>query len=199
MEKPLEDPAVEVFKIGRKIKELRAKHRYTIMDLAAKTGLSEAVLTQIENDEHVPPVATLLKLADALHVGMVHFFQESPGSRKIAVTRKDERIRIERRPHHHADEVDYIYETLEAKKTNKHMEPFMVEFPRLDTADMVFVRHDGEEFLHVLEGRLEFRSTNEVHVLAPGDSIYFESDLPHSFRCLSEKTARAIVVVWHSR
>ncbi len=196
-ERKMEGLAVKAFKIGDKIKELRQKHRYTIQDMTAKTGLPQNILTQIENNEIVPPVATLLTLATALQVGMVYFFQDTAGSQKIAVTRKNERVRIERRPHHQNGEVNYIYETLEAKKTNKHMEPFIVEFPRLDTADMIFVSHKGEEFLHVLEGKLEFRSVEEVHVLDPGDSIYFESDIAHSFRCLGEQTARAIVVVYH--
>ena len=61
---------------------------------------------------------------------------------------------------------------------------------------MVFVSHDGEEFLHLLEGTLEFRSVDRVEVLEAGDSIYFESDLSHSLRCLGEKSAKAVVVVW---
>jgi quercetin dioxygenase-like cupin family protein len=61
---------------------------------------------------------------------------------------------------------------------------------------MIFMNHEGEEFLHVLDGTLEFRSIDRVEVLQPGDSIYFESELSHSFRCLGEKPARAIVVVW---
>jgi quercetin dioxygenase-like cupin family protein len=119
------------------------------------------------------------------------------GSDKIAITRHNERIRVEKRPHHRKGEVNYVYETLETKKTNKQMEPFLVEFPVQDSSEMVFMNHDGEEFLHVLEGTLEFRSVSRVEVLESGDSIYFESDLSHSFRCLGEKAARAIVVVWN--
>lgn len=190
--------SIEVFNIGEKVKELREKHRYTIQDLAAKTGLDKDLLALIENDEVVPPVATLLKLAHALNVGMVHFFQDAPSGEAIAVTRKDERIRIEKRPHHQQGEVNYIYETLEAKKNDKHMEPFLVEFPRQETSDMVFVSHKGEEFLHVLEGALEFRSVDSVHRLDPGDSIYFDSHIAHSFRCVSDPSAKAIVVVWRA-
>ena len=62
---------------------------------------------------------------------------------------------------------------------------------------MVFMNHEGEEFLHVLEGSLEFRSVDRVELLKAGDSIYFESDLSHSFRCLGEEPAKAIVVVWN--
>ncbi|MCK8601536.1 helix-turn-helix domain-containing protein [Desulfoferrobacter suflitae] len=190
------DPNVEALRIGDKMKEMREKHRYTFQDLAAKTDLSKEYLTQVENNEVDPPVATLLKLAKALNVSMSYFFQDQAGSEKIAVTRASERTRVERRPHHQPGEVNYIYEALEAKKAEKQMQPFLVEFPPQDTSDMVFVSHEGEEFLHLLDGRLEFRSTDRVEVLDPGDSIYFESDVSHSFRCLSEQPARAIVVVW---
>jgi transcriptional regulator with XRE-family HTH domain len=188
---------VKALKLGSKIRELRLKKNYTLQDVAAKTGLSKPFLSQIENDHVVPPVATLLKVARAFNVSLAHFFQDEVGSDKIAITRHNERIRVEKRPHHRKGEVNYVYETLETKKTNKQMEPFLVEFPVQDTSEMVFMNHDGEEFLHVLEGTLEFRSVSRVEVLESGDSIYFESDLSHSFRCLGEKAARAIVVVWN--
>src|SRR5210317_450428 len=187
---------VKALKLGSKIRELRLKKNYTLQDVAAKTGLSKPFLSQIENDHVVPPVAALLKVARAFNVSLAHFFQDEVGSDKIAITRHNERIRVEKRPHHRKGEVNYVYETLETKKTDKQMEPFLVEFPVQDSSEMVFMNHDGEEFLHVLEGTLEFRSVSRVEVLESGDSIYFESDLSHSFRCLGEKAARAIVVVW---
>ena len=198
MKRSQDDISLEVkaLKIGSKVRELRQKKHYTLQDVAAKTGLSKPFLSQIENYHVVPPVATLLKLARAFDVGLAYFFQDEVGIDRIAITRSDERVRVERRPHHRKGEVNYIYEALDTKKTNKHMEPFLVEFPVQDTSEMIFMNHEGEEFLHVLEGNLEFRSIDRVEVLEPGDSIYFESDLSHSFRCLGEKPARAIVVVW---
>jgi transcriptional regulator with XRE-family HTH domain len=198
MKRSQDDISLEVkaLKIGSKVRELRQKKHYTLQDVAAKTGLSKPFLSQIENDHVVPPVATLLKLARAFDVGLAYFFQDEVGIDRIAITRSDERVRVERRPHHRKGEVNYIYEALDTKKTNKHMEPFLVEFPVQDTSEMIFMNHEGEEFLHVLEGTLEFRSIDRVEILGPGDSIYFESELSHSFRCLGEKPARAIVVVW---
>ena len=198
MKRSQDDISLEVkaLKIGSKVRELRQKKHYTLQDVAAKTGLSKPFLSQIENDHVVPPVATLLKLARAFDVGLAYFFQDEVGIDRIAITRRDERIRVERRPHHRKGEVNYIYEALDTKKTNKHMEPFLVEFPVQDTSEMIFMNHEGEEFLHLLEGTLEFRSIDRVEILGPGDSIYFESELSHSFRCLGEKPARAIVVVW---
>ncbi|HOF04370.1 MAG TPA: XRE family transcriptional regulator [Syntrophales bacterium] len=183
--------------IGRKVKELREKSQLTIMDLAAKTGVSKSVLAEIESGDVIPPVATLLKLAKAMNVGMAFFFQDTTWTDKISVTRKDQRIRIRRRPHHHEGEVDYIYESLETRKPDKHMEPLFVEFQPMETGDMVFSSHEGEEFVYLLEGRLEFRSHERIEVLAPGDAIYFDSDLSHAFRGLDNTAARAIVVVWN--
>jgi len=60
---------------------------------------------------------------------------------------------------------------------------------------MVFMNHAGEEFLYLLEGTLEFRTDDRVEVLQPGDSLYFESDINHSFRSLEDGPAKAIVVV----
>lgn len=189
-------PVVDELKIGNKVRELRQRKHYTLQDLVTKTGLSKSVLTEIEDGDTIPPVATLLKLSKALKVGMAYFFEDEIISENISVTRSGERMRLERRPHHHEGEVDYIYETLETKKPDKHMEPLLVEFRPMDTSDMVFMSHEGEEFLYVLEETLEFRTDDRIEILNPGDTIYFESDINHSFRSLTDKPARAIVVVW---
>jgi transcriptional regulator with XRE-family HTH domain len=182
--------------IGQAVKAMRSKSHLTIQDLAAKTGLPKGLIAEIEDGETVPPVATLLKLANALNVGMAAFFEAGEETEAVSVTRKGERARIKRRPHHHEGEVDYIYESLETKKPGKHMEPLLVEFMPMETADMVFTSHEGEEFLYLLSGKLEFRSDERVEVLQPGDAIYFESERNHSFRSLSGKSSKAIVVVW---
>jgi transcriptional regulator with XRE-family HTH domain len=191
------DKNTEGLRIGRTVKELRHKKQITLQDLAAKTGIPKSVLEEIESGEVVPPVATLLKLAKAFNVGMASFFEEEAPGVKISVTRSGERTSIKRRPHHHHEgELDYIYESLETHKADKHMEPLLVEFQPLDTGDMVFTNHEGEEFVYLLEGRLEFRTDDRVEILLPGDTIYFESEINHSCRSLDEKPARAIAVVW---
>lgn len=185
----------EGVRIGNAVRELRKKRRYTMQDLATKTGLSKSVLSEIEDGDVSPPIATLIKLAGALDVGMAYFFDEVEKVEPISLTRAGERVVVKRRPHHHEGEVDYIYESLEMNKPDKHMEPFLVEFKPMETSDMVFMSHQGEEFLYLLEGTLEFRTDDRVEVLNPGDAIYFESEINHSFRALKD-AARAVVVVW---
>jgi transcriptional regulator with XRE-family HTH domain len=189
--------AVEELKIGGKIKDLRERNFYTLHDLAAKTGISKSVLNEIESDEIMPPVGTLLKLARALSVGMAYFFKDEAPAEQVSVTRSGERLSVKRRPHHRDGEVDYIYESLEARMPGKHMEPLLVEFVPMETAEMVFTSHEGEEFLFLLDGKLEFRTNDRVEILSAGDALYFDSALNHSFRSLTEAPARAVVVVWN--
>jgi len=186
----------ERLRIGAKVKERRQKKRLTLEDLAAKTGLTKSILAKIEKDETVPPLGTLLKLSKALDISMAYFFEDEVELERISVTRSGERVRIKRRPHHQEGEVDYIYESLESKNPNKHMEPFLVEFLPLETGDMVFMSHEGEEFHFVLEGKVEFRTDDRVEVLYPGDSLYFESEINHSFRSLDGKPAKVVACVW---
>jgi quercetin dioxygenase-like cupin family protein len=155
------------------------------------------LLAEIESDEVMPPVATLLKLSRALHVGMAYFFKDEAPAEQVSVTRTGERISVKRRPHHREGEVDYIYESLEARMPGKHMEPLLVEFMPMETAEMVFTSHEGEEFLFLLNGQLEFRTNDRVETLSAGDALYFDSVLNHSFRSLTDAPAKAVVVVWN--
>jgi quercetin dioxygenase-like cupin family protein len=75
------------------------------------------------------------------------------------------------------------------------MEPFIVEIDPRDIEEIPYNTHDGEEFIFVLNGRLEFRSPDQVIELAPEDSIYFDSSIPHGLRGIDGST-RVMVVVF---
>lgn len=183
-------------KIGSKIRDLREKKNVPLKDLASKTDLTTSVLNKIEKDEVVPPLGTLLRLSKALDVSMAAFFEDEVAVEKIFMTRSGERIKVKGRPRHQEGEIDYFYESLEPKNPNKHIEPFLVEFQPMEAADVLFLSHEGEEFHFVLEGKVEFRTDDRVEILEAGDSLFFESDMNHGFRSLTEKPARVLVVVW---
>ena len=74
-----------------------------------------------------------------------------------------------------------------------------MEFKRKEADRLSYFSHEGEEFIYLLEGTLEFRTENEQYVLNPGDSLYFESSIPHAYRALERKNAKALTVVYPSR
>ncbi len=186
---------VKALNIGQKIRELRKGKALTLQDLSSATGLSKPLLSQIENQIVIPPISTLLKISRALERDIAFFFQEPNNDRKVAVVRAFERERLDTKKLGRTDG-GYFYESLAYKKTRKNMEPFLVEFERKDRKEMSFYSHEGEEFIFVLEGSLEFRTRDEVHRLKQGDSLYFESDVPHAYRALGRSNAKAIAVIF---
>ncbi len=187
---------VKKLKLGEKIKELRLKRGNTLRHVAEITGLSIPLLSQVENNSVSPPVATLLRIAKALDVGIGHFFREEEANGKAAVVRKHERKKAFRSIHTHSQETGYTYEALAYTKNGKHMEPFLVEFEPKKKEKVSFLKHRGEEFVFVFRGRLAFHYEHEEIILEPGDSLYFESGVPHGFRALRGGRAQAIVVVF---
>lgn len=178
--------------IGSQIRNLRNQRELTLQELSNLTGLSKPNLSQIENNIVTPPIATLLKISTALGVAIGVFFQKTSQESNMVVVRKEDRYGIAKGPH--ISHIGYQYEPLAYPKVDKNMEPFVVYMEERDADDIVFNNHKGEEFLFVLEGRLEFRCGDNTVLLEEGDSLYFDSSIPHGYRGLAE-TAKTLVVI----
>jgi transcriptional regulator with XRE-family HTH domain len=180
--------------IGSKIREIRQEKNITIQELSEKTGLSKGLISQVENEQVSPPISTLLKIASALKTDLAHFFQEKEENPKVTVVRKSERIVSGRRGVKGID-LGYSYESLAHKKINKHMDPFIVTFEVKEKEDIVMFSHEGEEFVYVLKGELEFvTDEGDDIILNEGDSLYFEADVHHGYRSIKEPSLALIVV-----
>jgi transcriptional regulator with XRE-family HTH domain len=190
---------IREFRIGEKIRGLRQQKRLTLQELSALTTLSKPLLSQIENDQVVPPLATLLKIAKGLKVG-IHFFFEDEGNRqKYILTRREDVREDESVPRPVQNEVarPYVYYSLAQGLRHKHMEPFLVEFENRDWDEKLFFKHDGdEEFLHVTEGELDFYYNSEIIRMRTGDSIYYDSSQPHGWVAVGDRKAKAVAVLY---
>lgn len=179
--------------LGNQVRNLRNKRSLTLQDLADLTGLSKPNLSQIENNFVTPPIATLLKIATALGVPIGYFFQEAPQQRNMIVVRKEDRYGVVKGPH--ISHIGYQYEPLAYPKIDKSMEPFIVVMEEREASDIVFNNHSGEEFLYVLDGKLEFCYGDNRVILEEGDSLYFDSIVPHGYRGI-DGSARTLVVIY---
>lgn len=179
--------------LGNQIRKLRNLREQTLQDLADLTGLSKPNLSQIENNLVTPPIATLLKISTALGVSIGHFFQETGQDRSMVVVRKKDRYGVAKGPH--ISHIGYQYEPLAYPKVDKCMEPFIVHMEEREAEAIVFNNHRGEEFLYVLEGTLEFRCGDSVVTLEEGDSLYFDSVVPHGYRGIGGP-AKTLVVIY---
>lgn len=187
---------VAALNIGSKVRGLRKKRGFTLQEVSNLTGLSKPLLSQIENNFAAPPVATLIKISAALGVKIGHFFQDDSLNTRLVVIRKEDRYNVKRLSHHDRDEkTGYHYQSLAYPMVDKQMEPFIVEIDPLDENEIPFNNHRGEEFLFLLDGKMEFRSSGQSVILNEGDCIYFDSGIPHGLRGL-EGPAKALVVVY---
>lgn len=186
---------IKELRLGEKIRKLRQDRRLTLQDLSELSGLSKPLLSQIENDQVTPPIATLLKISKGLKVGIHFFFEEEEDQQKVVLTRASQQTATRRRTGNDAPH-GYAYRSLAPGMRHKPMEPFLVEFELTEWDDGFFYRHDGFEFIYLLEGELEFHYGADVMRLNPGDSIYYDSSEPHGYVSVGEKKATAVAVLY---
>ncbi len=187
---------VKELQIGLKVRRLRQERRMTLQDLAAATGLSKPLLSQIENEQVIPPLGTLLRISKAFKVALQFFFQEEGHNEKCILTRAGESRRMYRRPAQDEPPQPYAYHSLAFGKKHRNMEPFLIEFEPRQCHEGLQVCHEGEEFLFLLEGSLDLHYGEQVMTMAPGDSVYYDSSEPHGYVATGDGPTRAVAVIY---
>ncbi len=180
-------------KVGEKIKEFRENSGMTLSEMADKTGFSTAFLSQIENHLISPPLGAILKIARSLDIEIGRLFDQKE-SAPYTLVRKDERTETSRVASKEGVRYGYSYESLAPDKINRRMEPFIVTLEPVSKQGVPY-NHEGEEFLFVLEGKIEVQLGDHTDVLEPGDSIYYDSTVPHRVSCVEDKPAKIIAVI----
>jgi len=181
--------------VAETIKTLRQEKKLTLQQVAERTGFSTALLSQIENHLISPPLGTLGKIARALEVDMGYFFGVGRNAR-FTIVRHDERRPVSRVASKQGVKYGYSYESLAFEQKDRHMEPFIVILEPATRKDRHAYSHEGEEFIFVLEGKMEVLLGEHVDVLGPGDSIYFNSEIPHKVQCVEGDETRILAVIY---
>lgn len=175
--------------IAPRLRGLRDALDMTQADLAGKTGVSAEQVAVYEAGETEIPVGFLMKVAQACHVDLTVLISGvEPHLKGYSLVRRGEGLSVERRK-------DYDYKSLAYRFSGRKMEPFRITVPPKEASEMNMVMHSGQEFIHVLEGRLELRLGEDVLELEPGDSLYFDSQTPHALRGLDGNHAVFLDVI----
>ncbi len=182
-----------VTQIGSRLNKIRKDRQLSLEDLASATGFTKSYLSKIENAKKVPPIGSLSLITGALGIELSHLFQPAQEEQKpetrASVVRATERQSVVRG----GTTFGYDYESLGAGFKGKRMDPFVFTFPCHIGEDVHF-EHEGQEFVFVVSGRLEFKVDQDKWDLGPGDSIYFDAALPHRGRAIGGE-AKALVVI----
>jgi transcriptional regulator with XRE-family HTH domain len=174
--------------VGRRLRELRNERNLSIRALAERSGLNVNTFSLIENGKSSPSVSTLQQIAAALEVPITAFFETDMPKNSVA------HITSHNRPR--AAFAHGVLEDLGAGLTNRAVEPFVVTLePQASSGDNPIV-HTGFEFVFCLQGRLTYRIEDHFYILEPGDSLLFESYLPHCWQNNEAQPAQAILVLY---
>jgi len=181
--------------IGREVREFRKRQEMTVAELAKLADLSAGMLSKIENGMTSPSLATLQALSRALHVPVTAFFRKYEEERDATFVRAGQGLAIERRgtrAGHQYQLLGHSFSRLLA------VEPYLITLSQDSDVFPIF-QHEGVEFLFMLEGEVGYRHGDKTYLLQPGDSLYFDADVPHGPEDLRKLPARYLSVICYTR
>lgn len=180
--------------IGQRIRRMREAQGLTVHEVSTLVGVPGERLTAMEEGHGLPSVGVIIKLARVLGSrvdGILH--GGAPMPHPLTICRAGDAGDTDEQED---TEQGYRYRSLGRPTSHgQAMEPLLITFdPGQPEARPI--THDGQEFVYVLEGKVELFHDGERCTLAPGDSVYLDSTRPHLFRALGDRPARAVGVVW---
>ncbi|MGI6359194.1 MAG: helix-turn-helix domain-containing protein [Bacillota bacterium] len=179
--------------LGEVVKEMRRKKQMTLQNLSEASGLSIALLSQLENDQANPTLSTLRKVAEALGMSVFALLaQEEIGHGSVKVERN-----ISRRAFT-APRFNTVFEILSLSYSSNRMQALMADIePGMSTCDepMAHGTWNDEEWAIVLEGEVQLEVGRERHHMQVGDCAHFHPVLPHRFTNIGRTKASIVSVI----
>jgi transcriptional regulator with XRE-family HTH domain len=160
--------------IGKRLQKYREILALSLADLAERTQLPVSLLEDFEGGRVSPSIGVMIKLARALGQRVGTFMDDQPVKDPVLTRAID---REQGMASHKESQGHYRYFSLGSGKSDRHMEPFFIDISVSE--DKTMSSHEGEEFVVVISGELELLYGQERHLLKPGDSIYYNSIVPH--------------------
>lgn len=184
-------------RVGKKIRQLRETQKMTVEQLAESSNSSVELIEQLENGALVPSLTPLLKLARALGVRLGTFLDDMPQSGPVIVRagQSENVVRFSGKTEQPKESALDFY-SLASDKADRHMEPFIIDIKVSPEESHKLSSHEGEEFIYVLAGEIEIFYGKEVHSLSEGDSIYYDSIVPHDLHTAGAEDAKILAVVY---
>ena len=183
--------------VGEKIRAIRESRQISVEELVERTGLAAEQISSIEDSRIVPSLAPLIKIARALGVRLGTFLDDQDESGAVVCRREE----------HDGEGISFSnnalsarthmqYHSLSASKADRHMEPFIIDIRKTEELSYELSSHEGEEFIYVMEGTVEVSYGKKNHVIEAGDSIYYDSIVPHHVHGFRGQAAKILAVVY---
>ena len=182
--------------IGNKIKQAREAQKMSVEELAGSSQTSVELIEQLESGALVPSLTPLLKIARSLGVRLGTFLDDIPQTGPVVVRsgQSENIIRFSgNKPDSSTSTLDFF--SLGSNKQDRHMEPFVIDVHPSQLEECKLSSHEGEEFIYVLTGNIEVCYGKDQYSLTIGDSIYYDSIVPHYLYASGNDDAKILAVV----
>jgi transcriptional regulator with XRE-family HTH domain len=179
---------VGMLPLGDRIRARRKELRLSQSDLAERAGMTASFISQVERGVTSPSIDSLYKISQALDVPVFHFLLEPEA--KSPVVRHHERIGVT----WPWSGPELTFQLL-TPSTSKKLEAFMTEWEPGQPQSFAGFGENTEEFIYMLQGQLEIRLAEEVYLLGPGDTVWFEGVMLRGMEPRGDQTVRFISVI----
>lgn len=182
--------------VGEKIRSLRENKSITTKELAERSGLTAEQVERIENNVDLPSLAPLIKIARVLGVQLGTFLDDNDETGPVVCRKEEATDTISFSNNTTQSRRHMKYHSLSRSKADRHMEPFIIDVSPTEESNFILSSHEGEEFIMVLEGVMEISYGNKTYLLEEGDSIYYDSIVPHHVHAYEGQAAKILAVVY---
>ena len=189
---------MSVSKIGPRIRKFREAEEMSREQLAEISGLTVDFIETLEEESEYPSIGPLQKIAHALQVRLGTFMDDVHCKDPVIVTSMERTADLEM----HAPKMEgrhtlYRYHSLGKGKTDRNMEPFFIEVMPEKEADIKLSSHQGEEFIIVNSGKLLVIYGKERRILQKGDTVYYNSTVPHYVGAHGDEPCSIYATLYH--
>lgn len=181
--------------IGRQVRQFRQQLDMTVAEVAKLAGLSSGMLSKIENGMTSPSLATLRALSQALNVPVTSFFRKFEEQRDATFVKAGEGLLIERRGTRAGHQYQLLGHSVGRRDS---VEPYLITLTEKSEVFPLF-QHAGVEFIYILDGEVLYRHGSQTYSMARGDSLFFDSDVPHGPEELIELPVRLLSLIVQPR
>lgn len=181
--------------LGTRIRRLRRRADLSVVDLAAAAGISNGMLSKIENGQISPSLSTLRSIATALGLPIAALFAADEDRLHCSFVRAGEGVAIERR----GTKLGHAYELLgHVLGGDVVVEPYLLTLDQ-DALPHTAFQHAGIELIYMLRGEMMYRHDDAAYHLRPGDTLLFDSGALHGPEELLLRPAVYLSIIVYSR
>jgi DNA-binding XRE family transcriptional regulator/quercetin dioxygenase-like cupin family protein len=175
----------EMRSLGQRLHAMRESRSWTLETLADLTQLSKAYLSRLEAGDRQPSMTALCAIASAFGISISQLFERPDESTNCVIMRGGSATPKMAN--------GLVFTPLSGSTKSFNLQPIQVAIPA-DRAGSETYQHDGEEWLHVISGRVLLRVNDKTYELEPGDSAQFDSRLSHRLEAMDDREAQVILV-----